>query len=64
MVFSHLNRSYATFYHQIHLKSQNRKTQEQKMDDTKTKLIKLALVCLICVSLVTGLVYLIQFLTS
>ena len=34
------------------------------MDDTKTKFIKLALVCLICVSLVTGLVYLIQFLTS
>ena len=34
------------------------------MDDTKTKLIKLALVCLLCISLVTGLVYLIQFLTS
>jgi hypothetical protein len=34
------------------------------MDDTKTKLIKLALVCLLCISLATGLVYLIQFLIS
>jgi hypothetical protein len=34
------------------------------MDNTKTKLIKLTLVCLICISLVTGLVYLIQFLIS
>ena len=34
------------------------------MDDTKTKLIKLALVCLLCIGLVTGLVYLIQFLMS
>ena len=32
------------------------------MNETKNKLIKLALVCLLCVSLVTGLVYLIQFL--
>ena len=34
------------------------------MDDTKSKFIKLALVCLFCIGLVTGLVYLIQFLTS
>jgi hypothetical protein len=34
------------------------------MDNTKTKLIKLALVCLLCIGLVTGLVYLIQFLMS
>jgi len=34
------------------------------MDDTKSKLIKLALVCLLCVGLVTGLVYVIQFFTS
>ena len=34
------------------------------MDDTKTKFIKLALVCLLCIGLVTGLVYLIQFFTS
>ena len=34
------------------------------MDDTKTKLIKLALVCLLCIGLVTGLVYLVQFLIS
>jgi hypothetical protein len=34
------------------------------MDDTKSKLIKLTLVCLLCISLVTGLVYLIQTLTS
>ena len=33
------------------------------MDNTKNKLIKLALVCLLCVSLVTGLVYLTKFLT-
>jgi len=33
------------------------------MDNTKSKFIKLALVCLLCLSLVTGLVYLIQFLT-
>ena len=33
------------------------------MDDTKTKIIKLVLVCLLCISLVIGLVYLIQFLT-
>jgi hypothetical protein len=33
------------------------------MDNTKIKFIKLALVCLLCFSLVTGLVYLIQFLT-
>jgi hypothetical protein len=34
------------------------------MENTKSKIIKLALVCLLCISLVTGLVYLIQFLTS
>jgi hypothetical protein len=34
------------------------------MEDTKSKIIKLALVCLLCISLVTGLVYLIQFLTT
>lgn len=34
------------------------------MDDTKSKLIKLTLVCLLCISLVTGLEYLIQTLTS
>jgi len=34
------------------------------MDNTKSKFTKLALVCLLCVSLITGLVYLIQFLTS
>jgi hypothetical protein len=34
------------------------------MDNTKTKLIKLALVCLLCIGLVTGLVYLVQFLMS
>ena len=34
------------------------------MDNTKSKYTKLALVCLLCVGLVTGLVYLIQFLTS
>jgi len=44
--------------------TQNRKQQEHRMDNTKSKIIKLALVCLICVSLVTGLVYLIQFLIS
>jgi hypothetical protein len=34
------------------------------MDETKSKFTKLALVCLLCIGLVTGLVYLIQFLTS
>jgi hypothetical protein len=34
------------------------------MDNTDNKFIKLALVCLLCIGLVTGLVYLIQFLTS
>ena len=34
------------------------------MEHTKSKIIKLALVCLLCISLVTGLVYLIQFLTT
>jgi hypothetical protein len=34
------------------------------MDNTKSKIIKLALVCLLCIGLVTGLVYLIQFLMS
>ena len=34
------------------------------MDNTKTKLVKLALVCLLCIGLVTGLVYLVQFLMS
>jgi hypothetical protein len=34
------------------------------MDETKSKFIKLALVCLLCTGLITGLVYLIQFLTS
>jgi hypothetical protein len=34
------------------------------MDETKSKFIKLALVCLLCLSLVTGLVYVIQFFTS
>jgi len=35
------------------------------MDDTnKSKFVKLALVCLLCVSLVTGLVYAIQFFAS
>ena len=33
------------------------------MNETKNKVIKLALVCLLCIGLVTGLVYLIQFLT-
>ena len=33
------------------------------MDETKNKLIKLALVCLLCIGLVTRLVYLIQYLT-
>jgi hypothetical protein len=33
------------------------------MNENKTKFIKLALVCLLCIGLVTGLVYLIQFLT-
>ena len=33
------------------------------MNENKNKFVKLALVCLLCVSLVTGLVYLIQFLT-
>ena len=33
-------------------------------DDTKTKIFKLALSCLICVGLATGLAYLIQFFTS
>jgi len=31
-----------------------------KMDDTKRKLLKLVLVCLICIGAVTGLVLLIQ----
>ena len=34
-----------------------------KMDDTKRKLLKLVLVCLICFGLVTGLALLIQPLT-
>ena len=34
------------------------------MNETKTKIAKLALVCLLCIGLITGLVYLIQFLTS
>ena len=34
------------------------------MDETKSKFTKLALVCLLCIGLITGLVYLIQFLTS
>ena len=34
------------------------------MDDTKSKIMKLALVCLLCIGLITGLVYLIQFLMS
>ena len=34
-----------------------------KMDDTKRKLLKLVLVCLICIGLVTGLALLIQSLT-
>ena len=34
------------------------------MDNTKSKFIKLALVCLLCIGLITGLVYLIQFLMS
>lgn len=39
--------------------------QESRMEeDTKSKLIKLALVCLLCIALVTGLVYLIQFITA
>lgn len=33
------------------------------MSETKHKLLKLALVCLICVALVTGLALLIQYLT-
>lgn len=34
------------------------------MDDTRTKLAKLGLVCLLCIGIITGLVYLIQFLTA
>lgn len=34
------------------------------MDDTKTKFGKLALVCFICISVVTGLAYLVQALAS
>jgi hypothetical protein len=34
------------------------------MEETKNKFIKLTLVCLFCIGLVTGLVYLIQFFTS
>ena len=30
------------------------------MDDTKTKLFKLVLVCILCLGLVTGLAFLIQ----
>jgi hypothetical protein len=33
-------------------------------EDTKSKFFKLALVCLLCIALVTGLVYLIQIFTS
>ena len=33
-------------------------------DSNKSKVIKLALVCLLCIGLVTGLVYVIQFFTS
>jgi hypothetical protein len=33
------------------------------MDTPARKLVKLLLVCLLCISLVTGLVFLIQFLT-
>ena len=34
------------------------------MDNTNNKFFKLALVCLLCIGLVTGLVYLIQFFMS
>ena len=32
-----------------------------KMDDTRRKLMKLALVCLICIGLISGLALLVQF---
>ncbi len=34
------------------------------MDDTKSKVIKLALICLICIGLIAGLTILIQNLIS
>jgi len=34
-----------------------------EMDDTKRKLLKLVLVCVICIALVTGVALLIQFLS-
>jgi hypothetical protein len=34
------------------------------MDDKQNKFIKFALVCLLCVGLVTGLVYVVQFFAS
>ena len=34
------------------------------MDKPQNNLLKLALVCLLCIGLVTGLVYLIQYLLS
>lgn len=33
------------------------------MDDTKTKVMKLAMVCVVCIALVSGLVLLVQFLS-
>lgn len=33
------------------------------MNEAQTKILKLALVCLVCIGLVSGLVYLIQFLS-
>ncbi|MGB7876732.1 MAG: Hsp20/alpha crystallin family protein [Anaerolineales bacterium] len=42
----------------------NRKLLKHRMVDTKSKFIKLALVCLLCISLVIGLVNRIQFLTA
>jgi len=47
----------------LHLKGENRQTGA-KMDETKTKFLKLALVCLVCISLVSGMVYLIQMFSS
>lgn len=34
------------------------------MNNTDNNFLKLALVCLLCIGLVTGLVYLIQFISS
>lgn len=44
---------------------ENRQTgaKNRKMKETRTKILKLALVCLVCIGLVSGLVYLIQFLS-